>query len=249
MKKIILSILILIGIALIIYCNFFNKTNQLSSVTLSPIDIISLNIPEPSGLHFESSTNSLWIVSDENSTIYNTDLNGQILSKIIVDGLDLEGITIIKDSILVAVLERDRAILLLDKKGTELKRIKVDLSGKPNSGLEGIAFNPIKNSFFVINEKKPGLLLEIDSTGKTLSKNELTFASDYSGLFYNQSENYLWIISDEEKAIFKCTTSGKLIEKYNIEIEQIEGISINVEKSLLYIISDPLEKLFVFELP
>ena len=40
-----------------------------------------------------------------------------------------------------------------------------------------------------------------------------------------------------------------LIKKYNIVIEQIEGISINFEKSLLYIISDPLEKLYVFEIP
>jgi uncharacterized protein YjiK len=249
MKRIVLSILILLGLVIVIYCNIFNKTNQRATATLSPIDIISLKIPEPSGLHFDNKTNSLWIVSDENSTIYNVNLNGQILSKIVVDGLDLEGITIIKDSILVAVLERDRAILFLDKKGKELKRIKVDLRGKPNSGLEGIAFKPIKNSFFVVNEKKPGLLLEIDSVGKTISKNELNFASDYSGLFFNPSENILWITSDEDKAIFKCTASGKLIKKYNIEIEQIEGISINLEKSLLYIISDPLEKLFVFELP
>ncbi|MCW8849056.1 MAG: SdiA-regulated domain-containing protein [Melioribacteraceae bacterium] len=249
MKRIILSTLILLALAMIIYCSFLNKTNQLSAATLSPIDIIPLKIPEPSGLHFESKTNSLWIVSDENSTIYNVNLKGQIISKMIVDGKDLEGITLIKDSVLVVVLERDRSLVFLDKIGKELNRINLELSGDLNKGIEGIAFNPNNNSFFVVNEKKPGLLLEIDSVGKTISKNELTFASDYSGLFFDQSENILWIISDEDKAIFRCTTSGKLISKYNIEIEQIEGISINFEKSLIYIISDPLEKLFVFELP
>lgn len=246
MKKIILIILVLLSLVIIGYCNLMD--NKLQSDTLQPIETISLKIPEPSGLHYAKLTNTLWIVSDENSTIYNVNLKGQILSKLIVNGSDLEGITIIKDSILVVVLERDRSIVFLNKKGKEQKRIKVKITGALNNGLEGIAYNPINNSFFVVNEKKPGLLLEININGKIITRNELKFASDYSGLFFNQSENILWIISDEDKAIFKCTTDGKLIKKYNIEIEQIEGISIDFEKSLLYIISDPLEKLFVFEL-
>ena len=249
MKKIILSFLILFLIAIIIYCNLFDKIKHSAHPVLSPIDIISLKVPEPSGLHFESKTNSLWMVSDENSTIYNVDLKGEILSKIIIDGLDLEGITIIKDSIIAVVLERDRTIVLLDKKGKVQKRINVDISGKKNKGLEGISYNSVKNTFFVVNEKKPGVLLEIDITGKTIAKNELTFASDYSGLFFDQIENVLWIISDEDKAIFKCTPQGELLKKYKVDIEQIEGISIDLENSILYIISDPSEKLYIFELP
>jgi uncharacterized protein YjiK len=247
MKRIILIILVFFSLAIIVYCNLFSNNSK--DDTLLPIDIISLKIPEPSGLHYEKMTNSLWIVSDENSTIYNVDLKGKILSKIIVDGLDLEGITITKDSILVVVLERDRTLVFLDKKGKEQNRIKVNIKGNLNRGLEGITYNPQNNSLFVVNEKKPGLLLEIDSKGKTINKNELKFASDYSGLFFNQIENTLWIISDEDKAIFKCTTKGKLIKKYNIGIKQIEGISMDLDNKLLYIVSDPLEKLFVFELP
>ncbi len=66
----------------------------------------------------------------------------------------------------------------------------LNIKGKPNKGLEGITYNPQNNSFFVVNEKKPGLLLEIDSKGKTINKNELKFASDYSGLFFNQIRKY-----------------------------------------------------------
>ncbi len=51
-------------------------------------------------------------------------LMAKYFQKLLVDGLDLEGITIIKDSILVTVLERDRAIVFLDKKGKEQNRIK-----------------------------------------------------------------------------------------------------------------------------
>ena len=249
MKKIILSLLILLGIAIIVYCNFFDKINNSSPAALSPIDIISLNVPEPSGLHFDQKTKTLWTVSDENSTLYNLDLSGHLISKIVVDGEDLEGITVIKDSLLVVVLERDRAIIILDKKGKIQKRIDVDIKGDLNKGLEGISYNSIKNTFYVVNEKKPGVLIEIDSTGEIISRTKLTFASDYSGLCFDYLENILWIISDEDKAIFRCTTEGQLLEKYKVDIKQIEGISIDLENSVLYVISDPLEKLYIFELP
>ena len=249
MKKKILSILILITLIIIIYCNFNLKANDLTSNTLSVIKKIDLKIPEPSGLHFDDITNTLWVVSDENSTIYNIATDGHIISKLKVDGFDLEGITMVNDSILVTVLERDRVILFFDRAGKELNRINVDIRGKPNKGLEGITYNSKNNTFYVVNEKKPGLLLEIDPSGKIISKKDLNFASDYSGLFYNKLDNTLWIISDEDKALFKCSIDGKVLQKYSINIEQIEGVAIDLKNSLLFIISDPLEQLFIFELP
>lgn len=249
MKKNILTALIIITLALIIYCKYGNISTNENQISLSAIKQIDLKTPEPSGLHFDERTNSLWVVSDENSTIYNLDTNGEILSKLKVDGKDLEGITIINDSILATVLERDRTIIFLDKKGNELNRINLEIRGELNKGLEGITYNSNENYFYVVNEKDPGLLFEIDMNGIIKSKNTLTFASDYSGLFYNKSDNSLWITSDEDQALFKCSLDGKVIQKYSIDIEQIEGVSIDTKNKLLYIISDPLEQLFIFEMP
>ncbi len=249
MKKNILAALIIITLAFIIYCKYDTIAADENQITLTAIKQIDLKTPEPSGLHFDDKTNTLWVVSDENSTIYNLTPDGKIIGKLKVNGKDLEGITIFNDSVLVTILERDRIIIFLDKKGNELNRINVDISGKPNKGLEGITYNSNKNCFYLVNEKEPGLLFEIDINGEIKSQKKLTFASDYSGLFYNKLDNSLWITSDEDKALFKCSIDGKVQQKYSIDIEQIEGVAFDVKNKLLYIISDPLEQLFIFEMP
>lgn len=248
MKKKIILMLVLIFIMLVIIYNY-SSSNGFTNKTLHPITTIALHVPEPSGLHYEKSSNSLWTVSDENSTIYNISLEGKILSTLTVDGFDLEGITIIKDSILVTILERDRSVVFLNKLGKEKSKYSLSLEGKPNKGLEGIAYNPNKSILYVLNEKNPGMLITIDSTGSITSKNILDFASDFSGLCYNDIKDELWIISDENEAIFKCSSNGSLLAKYSVNIEQIEGIAIDFEDSKLYVISDPLEKLYIYELP
>ena len=76
----------------------------------------------------------------------------------------------------------------------------------------------------------------------------LNHVPDYSGLQYNIEDEKLWIISDEGSAILRCTTEGKLIEKFEIEIEQAEGIAIDIEISILYVVSDPQNKLYIYKI-
>ncbi len=249
MKKSVLIVLIIILIAVIIYCNLFNNTAASVTSSLTPIEIIDIKVPEPSGLYYDDNTNTLWTVSDENSTIYNFDLEGKILDSIIVNGFDLEGITIIDDSIFAVILERAREVVFIDKKGNEIDRFSIDIPGKPNKGLEGITFNPKDRSLFVLNEKNSGLLFHLDISGNILDKHKLNYARDFSGIDYEESEGKLWIVSDEDESIYLCTLHGTYQEKYKVNIEQIEGIAVNSKESVLYLISDPLEKLFVFNLP
>jgi uncharacterized protein YjiK len=249
MKIKILAVLVTFMFGAVIICNYNTTSDVDTLVLLSPVETIDLTVPEPSGLYYDKVSNTLWTVSDENSTIYNINLSGEILNTIVVDGIDLEGITMMNDSTLVTILERDRTLVYLNKSGKELKRKKIALNGNPNKGLEGISFNPSNSHFFILNEKEPGMLLEIDTLGKILEQKKLDYSSDYSGLFYVESKEELWIISDEGKSIFKCSQNGSLIEKYKVNIEQIEGIAIDSENSTLFVVSDPLEKLFIYSLP
>jgi uncharacterized protein YjiK len=249
MKKSILIVLLIVLISVIIYCNLFNNNKNSDSSTLTHIEVFDVKVPEPSGLCFDNTTNTVWTVSDENSTIYSLDLEGNILNTIKVDGNDLEGISFVNDSILVTILEQDRVVVLLDRSGKEIKRFKIDINGKKNQGLEGVTFNTFDSTLYIVSEKKPGILLKIDLTGKILSKTKLTFASDYSGLHYSENDSILYIISDEDKAIFKCSLDGTVLDKYKVKIKQIEGIAIDTENSIMYLVSDPLEKLYVFNLP
>ncbi len=248
MKKILIGVLILTPFLTYSICINCSTTNDKPKF-LHPIEKHKLTVEEPSGLAYDRSTNTLWTVSDETSKVYNVDLKGKILTKFSVNGKDLEGIAIVEDSIIVTILERSREVVLYKKNGTEIKRFQLNLKGKKNEGFEGITYNSKNKHLFIVNEKNPCLLIETDLNGKIISKKEITFAEDLSGLEYDSSKDELWMISDESKAIYKCKTDGSLISQYRIDIKQIEGIAFDFTNSKLFLVSDPLQQLYVFDIP
>ena len=245
MKKFLIVALFLTFLGFALICNLNNEKTETSLIVKSTIE---LSVPEPSGLFFEKETKTFWTVSDENSTVYNLDMEGKVLKNFKVDEKDLEGITLINDSTLAVVLERDRSILVLDKNGNELKRINLNISGELNKGLEGITYDHKKDQFILVNEKKPKSLFKVDNSGKIIEEVKFSFAKDLSGIYYSNSTNIFWIISDEDKSVFKCSSNGDVISSYKVNIEQIEGIAIDEESSILYLVSDPLNKLYVCDL-
>ena len=149
---------------------------------------------------------------------------------------------------IAVVLERTREVVILDTSGNELKRSKLDLKGELNSGLEGITYNQQDKIFYVLNEKKPRLLLTLDENLKEISRDTLSFAKDLSGIFFDDIDSTLWIISDESQRIFKTDISGVLIEEFKIKVKQPEGITLNKARTKLYLVSDVTENLYVFDL-
>ncbi|MCP5062043.1 MAG: hypothetical protein GY936_06210 [Ignavibacteriae bacterium] len=212
-------------------------------------DKILLKVPEPSGITHNKNSNSLLIVSDESSRIYKLSTDGKIYDSLEVNGFDLEGITYLNDSTLVTILERDRTVVTLTDKGKELSRFNIDLYGKPNSGLEGITFNPNNNHLYVLNEKNPCLLLELGLDGKVFSKKELKFAKDLSGIFFDELKNELWITSHENKSAYKCTTDGTVLNSYSIGVPQAEGIAIDFEMKKIFLVCDKSQSLLIYLLP
>lgn len=224
------------------------KSDDNSSAKLKKLNCLELGIAEPSGLALSKDGNYFWTVSDENSTIYKIDKSGKPVETITTNGYDLEGITVIDDTTLAVMFEREREVLILKTNGEELKRKKLDLKGKLNSGLEGIAFNPNDNCFYLLNEKDPGLLIKLDYELNILDKKELTFAKDFSSIYYDEINNNLWINSDESALIAKCSLDGDLIKIYEHHLPQIEGIHIDIENNTAYLISDNTESLYTFKL-
>ncbi len=217
-----------------------------------PADKITLlgsyDIPvsEPSGLTLTSDQRGFWTVSDEDSSLYELDSYGKIIKRIKVKGFDLEGVTIIDDSTLAVVLERTREVVVLDTSGKELQRAKINLEGELNSGLEGITYNDSTKSFYVVNEKDPALIIELDRALNELRRDTIKFAADVSGIFYDEINNMLWILSDEDQMVIKSDMELNIITKFKISIIQPEGITINRKHDRMYIISDIEEKLSVY---
>ena len=243
-KTIYLSILL--SAMLFSFCSKSNTEKSVKTLSFSVAEKIP--VPEPSGLDLAFDETGFWIVSDQNSNVYLIDSWGKVVKSFKVNGEDLEGITVIDDSTIALVLERSREVVILDTSGLELKRAKLDLEGELNNGLEGISYDPDEKKFFVLNEKKPRLLLTLDENLNEIKRDTLNFAKDVSGIFFDAVDKNLWILSDESQRIFKTDLSGNPIEEFKIKITQPEGITLNKARTKLFVVSDKTENLYVFNL-
>lgn len=221
------------------------KVNSQSSLKL--ISTIPLEIAEPSGV--TAYKNHLYIVSDHTGNIYKTTLKGTIVEKFKTNYTDLEGISIEPISKkIVLVNEAKRSLIYLSLKGKFLNKYKIKGNQKTaNSGLEGVCFDPTKERLYAINEKEPKQLLKLSLKGKIKDTYPLKFGRDFSGICYDKNLDCLWLISDESKTIYQVTKKGNLLKSYKTSIEKGEGIVIY--KKHLYVVSDSLNSLFVFEIP
>jgi len=237
-------ILTVISTFVLIYCK---EKSQLPKDPLSYIGAYTISVPEPSGMDLTYEEDGFWTVSDETSSIYKLDSEGNVVRTLKIEGADFEGITVIDESKLAIVLERKREVVILDTSGNELTRTKLPFKGKENSGLEGITYNPNNGHFYILNEKEPSLLIELDEELEVVKVDTLIFAKDVSGIYVDVENNALWILSDEDQMIIKTDLQGNVIDKINISVVQPEGITIDKKGKRLYIVSDKRETLYVFE--
>ena len=114
--------------------------------------------------------------------------------------------------------------------------------------MEGITYDQNKKKFYLLNEKKPQLLITLDKNLFELKRDTINFSKDVSGIFFDDNDNTLWILSDESQRIYKTDLSGNPIEVFKIKITQPEGITINKMRTKLFIVSDKTENLYVFDL-
>lgn len=232
---------------LVFLCTFCGKNDKKNiPETLSFYLAENIPVPQPSGLDLSTDEKGFWTASDQNSTVYLIDSWGKVKKKIKVNGEDIEGITVVDQITLAVVLERSREVVLIDTSGLELKRMRLELDGNLNEGLEGIAYDSKGKRFYVLNEKNPRLLITLDVNLNELSKDTLNFSNDVSGIHYDVTDNTLWIVSDENRMIFNTDLSGNPIEEFKIKIAGAEGISFNKTRTKLYIVSDQTENLYVF---
>ncbi|MEP1487687.1 MAG: SdiA-regulated domain-containing protein [Algibacter sp.] len=221
-------------------------TNNKSKLELEASYII--DVAEPSGLAINSSGNVLYTVSDNTAKVYKLTTTGGLIETLSYAGNDLEGVSIFTGNKLLLAEERTKEIVEFDiTKGTASKHKINYENNAENSGIEGVTYNSNDGTIFILNEKNPGKLIRLRSDFSIIAEYHLNFASDYSGIFYENSTNNLWIVCDQNKTINKCTLTGELIESYSIGVTQAEGIAIANDK--IYVISDAENKLYIYRKP
>ena len=217
---------------------------------LTIINSYSVIVKEPSGLVYDKVRKVLYAVSDNTNRIYKLSKTGSILQEYSFIGNDLEGITIAKDGDLLVVEERKREVIKYNT-STEVKKVySVGVEeNDANSGLEGICYTSEDNTYFVLNEKNPGLLLILNQNFVKIETYSLSFANDFSGICYDRGEDVIWIVSDQSKTLTKCDKKGNKLKQYNLSIDKAEGIALDEVNKLFYIVSDSKNILYEIEYP
>jgi hypothetical protein len=110
-----------------------------------------------------------------------------------------------------------------------------------NSGLEGITWDGDLNSFFVVKEKDPGLMIRISADLTQIQGcRVLTFSgADYSDISYDPTRGLFWIVSDEGDSLYTYDwSSGHALKAWNLGYTNGEGVAFNPADSRLYIATD-----------
>jgi uncharacterized protein YjiK len=243
------TIVILLLLTLSQYkCNT-NRQESPIPENLFLLKLTPIKIPEPSGLALSYDGKYFWSVGDSDSRVYKMDLSGNVLQSFNVNGNDLEGVTVVDSIFLAVILERTREVVIVDTNGKEFIRKKLVLKGNLNEGLEGICFDSSTKNFYLLNEKRPGLLIKTDSSFNEVFRKKIKLAKDYSDIFFSKDDNTLWILSDESNKIIQTDLNGNKINEYSINVEQPEGIVVDYKNKKVFIVSDKKEELYEFKLP
>ena len=232
---------------LLLSCSNDNRPTP-NQTGLELVNSLNISVSEPSGLAISYNKDALYTVSDNNSKIYKLSFLGSILKTFDFVGDDLEGVSQFGQNKLLLAEERDKTIIEFDINTEQFIAHEIDYdNNEANSGLEGVAYKASTNSVFILNEKDPGLLMKLNANFIIESTYELDFASDYSGIFYDDILDVLWIVSDQSKTLNKCKLNGILIKEYPIEVTKAEGVVVTNNK--IYIVSDSTNKLYTFNKP
>lgn len=197
---------------------------------------------EPSGVTWGPSVNGelqLWVVSDDLKMLYvfveddhrESHLTFSLARQQSLPVKGLEGITMNSLQQAVMVKEETNTLVRVHQDTFhELEKVRLShMAGfdqlaehfsesRNNKGLEGITWNPVSETFFVVKEGRPPMLLEIQRDLQAIlghwilhTKNRFFVPGvtqerlDLSGICYDRHRDKLWLVSDKGQHLFLYT--------------------------------------------
>ena len=229
-------------------CEVFDETD-LNLLQLK--NIYEMNISGASGISYSVNSNQYLVSSNKTNKIYLVSKWGEKKDSLNYTGTGVGGVfQRMSDSAIFVVEEQSSEVIELDNQGIEQNRYQIDVNiTDTDYGLEGIAYRPTIEHFYLQTEKAPFLLIETDKNFNIIRQSITDFAKDFSDIFFDYTTGSLWIISDESNLLMKCTNTGELLLTYRFEIANASGILIEEETERVLIISNSEKKIYEFEIP
>jgi uncharacterized protein YjiK len=235
-----------------------------------------------SGVAFHPATESLFVVDNGVSYIYEFDLTGAHRRTITTTGFDdTEGIAWLGGN----------QFVLLEEKTTHLNRITIDpatttidktslppadiirpdlMPADPsrgalnptggNTGLEGVAYDPTRNVYYVVKEKAVGTpgdysvnIFEVASDGAArvlfnpsvphgaATASLTSLATDVADVVYDPRTDHLLILSQESRRMIEVTLAGEVVGVRFQRGTQVEGITLTPDADELYVVGESRE--------
>ena len=214
----------------------------------------------------------LWSVSDDTKQLFLLDAKGKIASDGTPGETGLEGIE--SDAArgrILAVREDTGEILVFGADGTvqrhyigriegAAKLVREPRDWTDNNGLEGITVEPASGAVFVVKERDPRLLIELDPALKRVRRAltltaALGFRSedandddlDVSGLAWDAGRRGFWITSDTGKSVYFLDLRSMrargwaLLAPHGGEMKAVsnaEGVALSADGGRLFIVTD-----------
>lgn len=200
-------------------------------------------VPEPSDACLSATEQSLFVVSD-NGFLFETDLEGKILRKSNIVGIDFEAICLANDLLYISD-ESSRKIYCVNPGDLTINKIfNLNYSAARNSGFEAIAFNEASKLFYLVSEKSPIVIRVYNEQFQQVNEISFDATSDISSAYFYQ--NNLWLMSDEDHLVMQLDENYKVVKQYDVKILNPEGFFFNKQGDLT-VISDDMAKLYQFE--
>ena len=231
------------------YPGFTTAPHHVTPIRYDLIETYTVAVRDPSGLTYDPTTDSLWVVEDRRGKIYQIQKRGEdVLGSIDFKSDDMEGIAYNPetDTFFIAE-ERKRVIFEVDKKGKILKTIEIGIlydEADTNKGLEGVTFDPESKHLFVVNEKNPVAVLEVTLDGTIVNSFEVN-AENLSGICLDSRTGDLIVLSPGSKMGMVFTKDGRLLSSVDLDIPRPAGIAIDNE-GYIYAVCEDTQRLYVY---
>ncbi len=223
------------------------------AVITAPEEYVSFqtDVHELSGLCFGPGQTCFYAVSD-NGAIYELNLDGTTKRKFAYSGT--------KDFEAICMNPADGKIYLADEAGMNILLLSADETtvstvvhinvpgGVANKGLEGLAIG--SDTMYILNQESPALLIRYAPASNTeAARIPISFATYLSDIFFDQSDQTIWICDSKQQKIFHCRRNGELIAQQDIDfVPKAEALVIDRLNNYAWVGCDQTGKIFRIKL-
>lgn len=214
-----------------------DRSSALYGLRLATEHPVADAVPEPSDLAFDPTTGTFWTVSDSAGTVCRIAPDGAVAGPDVdVKGVDLEGVTL--DPVtghLFAVDEGKSEIVEATRNGEVVGRVSVPIKDR-NSGLEGIAYDPVRDGFVLVKERNPAEILFVDRTGAITSRAEVK-TEDLAAVTVSPDGASIFVVARFEEAVLELDRKGRRRNRLALNVPGVEGLAFD-DRGRLFAVAD-----------